>query len=323
MIDVVLTSRWIGERYALPIADAAPAARLMTIEAGQRLTADDVAAITIAYFSGDVWRSGSTSLMRVALDAPNLQWLHVFNAGTDHPVFELFRERGVRLTTSSGSSAVPIAHTVMMQVLNLVRDSPRWWREQQRREWHQRDVADVEGRTLGIVGLGAIGGEVARLASAFGIRVLAIRRTPTGTEPYETWPVSRLDDMLPLVDDLVLTAPLTSDTHRLIDGRRLAMLRPGAHLVNVGRGELVDEDAMVDALRSGQLGGAALDVFTTEPLPDDSALWSMPNVLISPHSAGSTERSHRRANELFVVNLGRYVRNEPLLNDVSSTRRGN
>jgi D-2-hydroxyacid dehydrogenase (NADP+) len=288
MDEVVLTSRWIADRHCNAIMAAIPGCRVVAIDTGERLDAAEIATITVAYFSADVWRSGSNSLMRIALDAPELRWMHVFNAGTDHPVFAMLRQRGVRLTTSSGSSATAIAHTVMMQILNLVRDNPRWWREQRAHDWRPRDVADVEGRTLGIVGLGSIGTAVARLGAAFEMSVVAIRRTPTGAEPCPAWPVERLDELLGIVDDLVLCAPLTPDTTGLIDARRLGLLRPGAHVINVGRGELIDEQALIEALRSGHVGGAALDVFATEPLPVDSPLWEMSTVLVTPHSAGGT-----------------------------------
>jgi phosphoglycerate dehydrogenase-like enzyme len=313
----MLCSSFIAERFGDDIAAASPGVELLTLDPDQRLPDDQVQRITIAYFSGDVWRGGPASFMRVALDAAELQWLHVFNAGVDHPVFAAFRDRGVRLSTSSGSSATPIAHTVIMQLLNLVRDSPRWWREQQTREWQQRDVADVEGRLVGVVGMGAIGREVARLAVTLGMRVIGIRRSPTGDEPCETWPVSRLDELLGMVDDLVLAAPLTADTHGLLDARRIGLLPAGAHVVNVGRGELIDEPALVEALRGGHLGGAALDVFATEPLPADSPLWALPNVIVTPHSAGSTELSRHRASLMFVANLARFTAGEPLHNEVS------
>lgn len=272
--------------------------------------------IDIAFFSGDVWPARGANFMKVALQAPNLRWLHVFNAGVDHPVFGAFRERGVRLTTSSGASATPIAHTVVMQLLVMSRRADQWFADQRDHRWNQRDVADVEGRVVGIVGLGAIGSEVARVATAFGMRPIGLRRTPTGDEPCETWSTDRLHELLPLVDDLVLTAPLSPETAGMIGARELALLRRGATLTNVGRGELIDEDALLAALRSGQLGAAALDVFVTEPLPADHPLWDEPNVIVTPHSAGTTVLSRRRAVDMFGENLRRYVAGEPLRNEV-------
>ena len=283
----------------------------------QPVAANRIAEIDIAFFSGDIWPDRAANFMRVALDAPNLRWIHVFSAGVDHPVFGMFRARGVQLTTSSGSSAVPIAHSVIMHVLALCRQARMFSDNQARREWVRSDVTDVEGRTIGVVGLGAIGTEVSRLASHFGMHVIGLRRAPTGDEPCETWSTDRLPELLALVDDLVLTAPLTDVTRGMIGTEQLAMLKRGAHIVNVGRGELIDEQALIAALRSGQVGGAALDVFTTEPLAGDSPLWSLSNVIVTPHSAGTTPLSRHRAVEIFTDNLGRYVRGEPLRNEVA------
>jgi phosphoglycerate dehydrogenase-like enzyme len=170
---------------------------------------------------------------------------------------------------------------------------------------------------MGIVGLGSIGAEVARLAQNLGMRVIGLRRTPSGDEPCETWETSRLHELLPLLDDLVLTAALTPDTTGLIGARELALLPEGAHIINVGRGQLIDEAAMTAALQAGRLGGAALDVFVVEPLPAESPLWDLPNVIITPHSAGGTPLAATRAADVFADNLGRYLRGEALRNEVS------
>jgi phosphoglycerate dehydrogenase-like enzyme len=201
-----------------------------------------------------------------------------------------------------------------MQIIAMCRDMRVLAVAQSNHEWAERDVADVEGRRMAIVGLGSIGAEVARLAAHFGIHVVGLRRTPTGQEPCETWPTNRLHELLPRIDDLVLTAPLNTATRGIIGARELAMLPRGAHLVNVGRGELIDEPALVDALRSGQVGAAALDVFAVEPLPADSALWDLPNVLITPHSSGATKLSGDRAAAVFADNLGRFVGGDTLRN---------
>ena len=169
---------------------------------------------------------------------------------------------------------------------------------------------------MAIVGLGAIGGEVARIAPAFGMRVIGLRRNPRGDEPCETWPVSRLHELLPTVDDLVLTAPLNDDTRGLIGATELALLRPGAHVINVGRGQVLDEAALIAALQSGQVGGAALDVFEVEPLPTESPLWEMDNVIVTPHSSGNTDLAVERVIEIFADNLRRFVADEPLRNEI-------
>ena len=172
---------------------------------------------------------------------------------------------------------------------------------------------------LGVVGLGPIGLEVARLGVALRMRTIGVRRTPRGDEPCETWPMARLDELLAQADALVLAVPLGDDTRHLLDARRLALLKRGAWLVNVGRGALVDEAALVAALQSGHLGGAGLDVFETEPLPPESPLWSMPNVIVTPHNSGDAPGNLDRAAAIFLDNLARYGRGEPLRNEVQST----
>ena len=284
---------------------------------GEHVPQEHLEAADVACLSSDLWPQWSAAYLRVCLDAPNLRWLHTFSAGVDHPVFRMFLDKGVRLTTSSGSSAIPIAHHVIMSLLDASRDMPAFLRAQSRHEWNLREVEDLEGRTVGVIGMGPIGLEVARLAAEFGMRVIGMRRTVSGTEPCETWTFERLDELLGIVDDLVLAVPLTPETNGIIGAAEFARLRRGARLVNVGRGGLVDEGAMIDALRSGHLGWAALDVTAVEPLPDDSPLWDFPNVVITPHASGATKMNDVRAGATFLDNLGRFVRGEALRNEVT------
>jgi len=265
-----------------------------------------------------MWTSGrSPAFFKVVLQAPNLQWLHLFSAGTDAPLFQQILRRGVRVTNASGAAAKPIAHSVIMQMLALCRNTRPWSIDQANKVWEPRENLDIEGRRMAIVGLGAIGAEVARLSAHFGVTVTGVRRHPRGDEPCPTWPTSRLHELLPSVDDLVLTAPLTDETRGLIGVREFALLPRGAHVINVGRGQVIDEPALIAALQSGHLGGAALDVFATEPLPTDNPLWDMSNVIITPHSSGHTDLAVARTSVIFTDNLGRFVRGEPLLNIVN------
>lgn len=292
-----------------------PALELLALPLDRRLTEEEIAGIDCAVFSADLWlEHREAPFMRVVLDAPNCTWLHMFSAGLDNPVFRVLADRGMTVTHSAGSSATPIAHTVIMQVIAMCRRMRSLAISQGEHRWDDVDVADVEGRRMAIVGLGSIGSEVARLAPHFGIDVVGLRRTPTGDEPCRTLPISALHEVLPAVDDLVLTAPLTPDTRGIIGATELALLPRGAHVVNVGRGELMDEDALIDALRDGQVGAAALDVFTVEPLPADSPLWDMPNVIVTPHCSGATRLAAARAAEVFLDNLRRRTVGEPLRN---------
>ena len=335
-------------QYGADWRTIAPDLSYVALPAEGRLSDDDIARIDLAVFTADIWTGDrGPAFFKVLLRAPNAKWLHMFAAGTDDPVFAELRRRGTRLTHSAGSSATPIAHTVIMHTIALCRGARELAVAQQQRRWAERDVTDVEGRTMGIIGLGSIGAEVARLAQHFGIRVIGVRRSPRGDEPCETWPTQRLHELLPLVDDLVLTAPLTDATRNIIGATELALLPRGAHLINIGRGQLVDEPALIAALQSGHLGGAALDVFwnepridarfllldnvvlqphlgsaaldvfVVEPLPADNPLWDLPNVIVTPHSAGGTPLATERAAEIFAGNLGRSLRNESLINEVT------
>ncbi len=293
----------------------APDLEHVVLPRDRHLDQREIDTIELAVFSADLWtESRGASFMKVLLGTPNARWLHMFSAGLDNPVFAELGRRGVTITHSAGSSATPIAHSVIMQVIAMCRDARELGIAQNEHRWSERDTVDVEGRRMGIVGLGSIGAEVARLATHFGIHVIGMRRTPTGNEPCETWPTARLHELLANVDDLVLTAPLNLETRRMIGATELALLPRGAHIVNIGRGELIDEPALIDALRSGHVGAAALDVFVVEPLPAESPLWDMPTVIVTPHSAGGSPLAAQRAADIFAENLSRFMNGEPLRN---------
>lgn len=285
----------------------------------EHVTPADLDRITIAFFSGDTWPQRSKSFLGACTRAPNLEWLQSFSAGTDHPVFGAIRNRGVTVTNSAGSSAPSIAQTVMLYLLALSRDLPRLARAQSERRWSPGPSRDLHGLRLGIVGLGGIGTEIARLAEPFGMEVIGLRRTVRGDEPCETWPHEQLDELLRWADAIVVAAPLTAETSGMFDADAFAAMRRGAWFVNVGRGEIVDETALADALSTGHLGGAGLDVFATEPLPSTSHLWDLPNVILTPHSSGNTDRSRERAVQQFLENLRLHSNGDQLRNVTSAS----
>jgi phosphoglycerate dehydrogenase-like enzyme len=318
MDAAILVSGAVEARFGEALRRAAPGRRLAVLR-GEALEGD-AAGIEAAFFSQDVFAAGARPFARVLHQAPRLRWLHVFAAGVDHPWFQTLLARGVRITTSSGAAAVPIAHTVLLYLLALSRDLPGWLRDQAARRWNERDVEDLQGQLLAVAGLGPIGLEVARLGATLGMRVVGFRRTPRGDEPCETQPLEALDAWLPRVDWLVLALPLAEGTRHLLDARRLALLPSTARVVNVGRGALIDEPALVRALAEGRLAGAGLDVFEVEPLPPESPLWALPQVIVTPHRAGTNPGNAWRAAEIFVENLGRFVRGEPLRNEAPQAR---
>lgn len=306
------------KHYGAALDEAAPGvARLLLELEGET---PGLGGVEVAYFSGDLFPDHMRPLLLALKQTENLGWLHSFAAGVDNVFFQRLLERGARLTTSSGAQAVPIAQTVMMYLLALSRDLPGWLHDQAERRWNPRDVRDLQGLTLGVVGLGPIGLEIARLALAFRMRVIGVTRNPKGDEPCETRRLDALPDLLPELDALVLALPLAEETRHLIDRRALAALKPGCVVANIGRGELIDQAALVEALESGHLGGAGLDVFDPEPLPEDSPLWAMKNVIVTPHSSGTSAGNFHRASAIFVENVGCYVRGEPMRNEVPAGR---
>jgi phosphoglycerate dehydrogenase-like enzyme len=254
--------------------------------------------------------------------APQLRWIQASSSGIGPLVAKhRYQERlpDTVITRASGIHAQPMAEFCLMAMLMHVRRHDLMVSQQRERRWERFAGTDLRDRTVVIVGLGAIGGEVARLCTALGMRVVGVGRG-TSRERYANaplavyHPVSALDAVLPEAEYLVLVVPHTPETEGLIGAPQLARLPQGAVLINIGRGALVDEPALVVALTSGHLGGAALDVFAKEPLRADSPLWAMPNVLVSPHSASTSDRENERLVELFVENLGRWGRGEEMVN---------
>jgi phosphoglycerate dehydrogenase-like enzyme len=264
------------------------------------------------------WGSSREGFQRVVRETAGLRWIHSIGAGVDHVLFPFLTESDIVLTNASGVYDVPVAETVLAYMLLVVKRLLESLGQQRAHRWHKLDPRELWGLTIGILGLGSIGAEVARLARAFGMRVVATRRHPEqGAEATDlVLPLDRLHDLLAQSDFVVVAAPLTRETHHLIDAQALAQMKPDAWLINIARGAVVDEVALVRALQEGSIGGACLDVFEEEPLPENSPLWDLPNVIITPHSSGNSPHREERAAELFLENLRRYMAGEPLLNVV-------
>jgi len=251
---------------------------------------------------------------------PRLKWYAQYGAGVDwllrHPDV---RDADFLLTNGSGIHAVPISEHIIGMMLALSRQLPKALRQQMQGQW-DRSIAEttfeLAAKTMVLVGVGAIGERTARLASALGMRVIGVRRNAErGAEGVERMVAPQdLQQVLPEADVLVLTIPLTPETRHMIGAAELSLLKPSAYLINIGRGGTVDQDAMIEALRQGRLAGAGLDVFEQEPLPSDSPLWDMQNVLITPHVSGFTPARAERAWALFSDNLERYLSDRPLCN---------
>ncbi len=328
MATPVLVSSKFAEQYGGELSKAAERTGIelellqLPVDPAERLVPEQSARIEIAFFSWDINPDYSRSFFAAAQAAENLRWLHTMSAGVDHPIFQRMLERGVRLTTSAGSTAEPIAQTLIGGVLMLARNFPFWLENQRKREWNPMGgegiPEDLRGQTMVIFGLGSIGHHVARLAQALGLHVIGVRRSPARPEDpvHELVPPGQLLDVLPDADWLAISAPLTEETRGTIDREALARLPQGARVLNVGRGEIIDEAALIDALRSGRLGGAYLDVFHEEPLPPDSPLWTLPNVIVTPHNSAVSRGNEGRGAAIFLENLERWARGEPLRNEV-------
>ncbi len=259
---------------------------------------------------------------------PSLRWIQATSAGIGQLVAKhryAKRMPEVLFTTTSGVHAIPLAEYALMSILMFRRSVPKMLADQRERRWERFASSDLVGRSLAVVGMGSIGRAVARYASAFGMRTIGVKRTLAGVEPASLdvealYAPDELHTALRGAEHLVLSAPHTTETEGLIGAAELALLAPGAIVVNVARGALIDESALVDALESGHVGGAALDVFREEPLSTDSPLWTMPDVLVCSHSAGTTDRENERITEIFCDNLRRYLAGEPLRNVLDTNR---
>ena len=319
------------------LSDAAHAAigpRLLQVLADRpyaRVAADAPGAdADIAFVSRDVTglstKHETLPATRIFYDAlrqaPSLRWVHGHAAGADRPVFQDLMARGVQVTTSSGANADVVVQTALAGLLALARQFPRLMAAQRTHTWAPLMKTglprDLAGQTAVIVGWGPIGQQLGALLAALGLRVVAVRRHagPT-TAAVETVAYEDLTAVLPRADWLVLACPLTVRTQTLVNAQALACLPDGAHLVNVARGEIVDEAALVSALQSGKLAGACLDVFEHEPLPADSPLWDLPNVIVTPHSAGFSDGNAAKVEQMFLDNLTSWLAGRPLHNSAN------
>lgn len=264
--------------------------------------------------------------------APGIRWVQLASAGADAAVQTglLDLPNGPAVTTSSGIHAIPMAEYALSSMLLWVRHWPRMLELQRAATWADRPTwlglrgGELHGATLGIVGLGHIGRQVARLGHAFGMRPLGLRRSSASGERDpdvdQLYAPDALNDLLAASDFVLVAVPITPATHHLIAEPQLRAMRPTAYLVNIARGDVMDEQALIRALREGWLAGAGLDVTEREPLDSSSPLWTMPNVILSPHVSGATDRYSARLTDLFLDNLNRYRTGQPLLNLVDPAR---
>ncbi|NTW00143.1 MAG: D-2-hydroxyacid dehydrogenase [Oscillochloris sp.] len=269
----------------------------------------------VAYFR---WWVGEPNLEHVLAAAPYLRWMQTPSAGVDHVLTPTVIARDITVTNSAGVHAIPVAEFALSFILAHAKQMRAFWSAQGAGRWDE-DIPPRElyESTLLILGIGGIGQAIAERAAAFGMRIYGSRRTPrpmpgvarvVGSDAWRA--------LLPEADYIVIATPLTAETRGMIDADAFAAMKPTAYLVNVGRGAVVDEPALVAALRASQIGGAASDAFEQEPLPADSPLWSLPNFTLTPHIAAFSPRMRERQIALFLENLTRFREGRPLLNVV-------
>src|SRR5262245_13043293 len=301
----------VGDELLSLVRSAAPAATVVTADKEQ--LPDELRDAEIFY---------GFHLPEVFAHAPKLKWIQSSAAGLDKLLVPELIKRGLTITNASGIHAAAVAECAWALTLTIGRSLHNYVRQQQEHVWKWAPLIDMFGGTAGVIGLGGIGRQFARVARAFDMRVIAV--DPHVCEKpdiiADLWPMSRLDDLLKESDVALISCPYTAETHYLINRTRLSLMKPTAILVNIARGGIVDEVALVDALRAGKLGGAGLDVTETEPLPPSSPLWDAPNLVISPHCGGVSSHRVRKLIEFFCENLRRYVAGRPLLNLVDQRR---
>ena len=307
----------IAEEPLAAIRAAFPAIEILAPAAGAALPhgVERAQAVAISWDSPPI---------ETVLDAaPRIEWLHQRGAGIDRIAGPRLLQSGVVVTNGSGNHAPNMAEHVLGLMLAFARQLPALIRAQQAAQWQPpraERLFELSGQTLAVVGAGSIGRALGARAAALGMRVLGVRRSahPTEAAPgfADVVGIEGLDDVLAQADHVAIALPLTEQTRGLFSAARLARTKRGAYLYNVGRGGLVDHAALLEALRSGQLAGAGLDVTDPEPLPADSPLWHEPGVIVTAHSSGNTPHSFERYRALLVDNLGRWSRGEPLRNVV-------
>jgi phosphoglycerate dehydrogenase-like enzyme len=273
----------------------------------------------VAWGTSDLFREGAplAAFFRFLVDCPSVRWFQSPGAGYESEPFRLLAERGVRVCNAHVNS-LPIAEYVLRSVLDEFQGAVQWRRQQGVFTWRIHDWREVSGTTWLVVGLGHIGSAVAVRARALGARVIGCRRTPSPDDPADaTVTPDRLADVVGEADVVVLSAPANPGTRNLVDAGFLASMKPASMLVNVGRGSLVDEDALLEALDRGNPVAAVLDVFATEPLPPDHPFWTHPRVRVTPHNAAGGSGRFGRQADLFDANLSRWLAGEPLEYDVT------
>ena len=254
---------------------------------------------------------------------PSLKWVQLVSKGINHVPEDLVRSGRVTITNNAAATSVPIAELVVSYLLQIYKQAPLFHKRQQEKNWAVcKDILEVYGKTVGFLGTGKIAAEAARRLKAFDAVILGFNHTGRSNCPHfdEVFPLESLEEFLSRCDTVVSTLPHTEETYHLLDSRALSMMKKGSSIINVSRGSIIDEEALIEKLNENHFRGVALDVFEKEPLPPDSPLWSMENVIITPHNALYSDLYVRRVFDMIYENLRRYLSGEPLENIADFTK---
>lgn len=269
-----------------------------------------------------------THMQDLPVLAPNVKWIQATSSGIGYKINKLqydLRMPDTVFTSAKGVHAQPLAEFCLMVMLAFNKNFLSMIKSQKKNHWQPFSGTDLSNRTIGILGIGKVGQEVARLSKCLGMHVLGLKRDVAGIDPSsvhadELFSREEMDEVLKRSEYLVVILPHTPETEKTLGVKELAMLPKGAILINIGRGVVIDQSALIKALEAGHLAGAGLDVFEIEPLPESSPLWAMDNVIISPHSASTSDRENALITEIFCTNIKNYLAGEPLINVLDTTK---
>lgn len=322
---LILVPDYLVQELESKVAKIDPDIKLIPISVDGEFSCDssdlEKLEVLFRFFPNDQFDKGFSveSVNKVLRVAKSLRWIHSHSTGVNDLFIPEITERGIILTNSGQVHSGPVAETVMAFLLAIAKRLPEHFRYQERHSWKRLQSLELRGMTVGIVGLGNIGLAVARLCNSFGMRVLGVKRNPTAnldSSITKIYSFSELDKMISESDFLVLTAPGTKETYRIINESNLKLFKPTAYLINVSRGSLVDQTALTKALLEKRLAGACLDVFEIEPLPSNDILYRLDNVIITPHNAASSPNMKHKVIEFFLENLKLYLQKKELMNIV-------
>ena len=249
---------------------------------------------------------------------PNLKWIQLLSAGINQVPADKILKRNIILTNNRGGYSIPIAEWIVLKTLEMYKNSREFYKKQEEKLWKMdTSLLEIYGKTVGFIGTGSIAQEAAKRFEAFGVDIVGINFSGKKADYFhQCYSTDKLKDVIAQWDVVVIAAPYTEDTHHLVDEEVFKNMKDGAYLINIARGSIIDEKALIENLKSGKIKKAALDVFEVEPLPEDSPLWEMDNVIISPHNSWASEMYAKRRYEIAYENMKRYIKGEKLVNIV-------